>query len=422
VDVLLAGDHMRGGEALVGRGVGQPQPADDVADRVDVRLLRAHPAIDLDDPAVGLDAGRLESDVLDVGGPARRDEHHLGAQLGRLLAVRPDVQADPVVVGRDGVRVEAGAGHDRDPALLEAALDHPADLGVLERHDPGQVFEQRHANADVLEHRGEFDPDRARADDHDVLRKRVHAQDVVARDDPVAVRLEPGQRLDPRTRGEDHVGGIEHALAAGARRAVLTGLVDPDLLRAIEPAATLDPGDLVLGDEALEPGPHPLHDGIAASGHRGVVDLGLARQVEAELLGVADPIDEAGGLEQRLGRDAAAVQACAADLVLVDEGNLQPELGGAERRRVSAGARAEHDEIEVIGRADGHGSGASKRLDAGGWTDVREGPGGQMGHRDDGTRAVAKPATDGDRRRPRESNDPGRLTTRVVDHAGSAGR
>ena len=43
------------------------------------------------------------------------------------------------------------------------------------------------------------------------------------------------------------------------------------------------------------------------------------------------------------------MQAGPADLVLVDEGDLEAELGRPERRRVAAGARAEDDEIEVVG-------------------------------------------------------------------------
>src|SRR5260221_5425515 len=49
------------------------------------------------------------------------------------------------------------------------------------------------------------------------------------------------------------------------------------------------------------------------------------------------------------------MEARPADLVLVDESNLEPELGRPKGRRVTAGAGAEHDEIEVVGRADGHG-------------------------------------------------------------------
>src|SRR4029079_1262581 len=74
----------------------------------------------------------------------------------------------------------------------------------------------------------------------------------------------------------------------------------------------------------------------------------------AVVLGVLHPLDEAGRFEQGLRRDAAAMEARPADLVLVDEGDLQAELGRPEGGRVAARARAEHDEIEVIGGADGH--------------------------------------------------------------------
>ena len=190
VDVGVAGDRVRGDEALVRGRVGEPQPADDVADGVDVRLLGPHPAVDLDDAPVGLDLRRLEADVLDVGGAAGRDEHQLGAQLGRLLALGPDHQADAALVGGDRRRVEAGVGHDRHAALGEAALDDLADVGVLERHDLGQVLEDRHLDPEVGVHAGELDADRAGADDDDVLGQRVHAQDVVAGHDALAVRLE----------------------------------------------------------------------------------------------------------------------------------------------------------------------------------------------------------------------------------------
>src|SRR6188508_95370 len=73
---------------------------------------------------------------------------------------------------------------------------------------------------------------------------------------------------------------------------------------------------------------------------------------------MTDSFGEGRRFEQRLGRDATAVEAGAADLVLVDECHLQPELARPERRGIPARARTEHDEIEVIGRADGHGSGS----------------------------------------------------------------
>ena len=87
--------------------------------------------------------------------------------------------------------------------------------------------------------RRELDADRAGADDDDVLGQRVHLEDVVAGDDALAVRVEARQRLDPRAGREDDVGRLQDALAALARRAVLAGLADPDLLRPVEAAAAL---------------------------------------------------------------------------------------------------------------------------------------------------------------------------------------
>src|SRR6476659_9160078 len=48
------------------------------------------------------------------------------------------------------------------------------------------------------------------------------------------------------------------------------------------------------------------------------------------------------------------MKARSADLVLVDEGDLQPELGSAEGSRIAACAGAEDHEVEVVGGADSH--------------------------------------------------------------------
>ena len=79
---------------------------------------------------------------------------------------------------------------------------------------------------------------------------------------------------------------------------------------------------------------------------------------------MADTVCECGRFEERLGRDAPAVEARATDLVLVDEGDLEAQLRGAEGGGVPARSTAKHDEIEVIGRADSHGQGASGSLGA----------------------------------------------------------
>src|SRR6185369_16845437 len=355
VDVLLAGDDVGRDDALVAGGVGEHEASDSVANRVEVRLARPHPAVDLDEPLLDLGLGRLEADLLDVRGPASGDEHHLGPQLLLVLALRPDLEADPVLRDLDLRGVEAGVRHDRDPAPAEAALERLADVLVLEGHDRGQVLQDGHLRAEVVVHRRELDADRAAADDDDVLRERVRLQDVVAGHDALAVDREARQRLDPRAGGEDHVVRLEEPVATLAGRAVLAVLADADLRRALEAAAALDPGDLVLVDQRLEAGPEALHDLVAAGGHLDEVDLRLAGQLQPEVLRVPDALREGGRFEQRLRRDAPAMEARPADLVLVDEGDLEPQLGCPERGRVPAGARAEDDEIERVGGADGHG-------------------------------------------------------------------
>ncbi len=56
-----------------------------------------------------------------------------------------------------------------------------------------------------------------------------------------------------------------------------------------------------------------------------------------------------GGLEQLLGRDAAPVQAGAADPLLLDDGDVHAGARAVERGRVPARTATEDDEIEVVG-------------------------------------------------------------------------
>ena len=64
-------------------------------------------------------------------------------------------------------------------------------------------------------------------------------------------------------------------------------------------------------------------------------------------------VGDLAGVQQRLGRDAAAVQAGAADLVLLDQHDGLAELGCSQRRGVAAAAAAEDDEIGLM---VGHGA------------------------------------------------------------------
>src|SRR3569833_2893941 len=55
-----------------------------------------------------------------------------------------------------------------------------------------------------------------------------------------------------------------------------------------------------------------------------------------------------GGPEQRLGRDAAPVEADAAELLALDDGGLEAELRRPDSRDIAAGPRTEDDEIVAV--------------------------------------------------------------------------
>ncbi len=62
-------------------------------------------------------------------------------------------------------------------------------------------------------------------------------------------------------------------------------------------------------------------------------------------------IDDLGGMQKRLRRDAANIQAdTAQDRVAFDENDLQAQVGGAKCGRVTAGSGANDDELRFVVR------------------------------------------------------------------------
>ena len=114
----------------------------------------------------------------------------------------------------------------------------------------------------------------------------------------------------------------------GAERA--DAVEDRDLLRLHEAGEALD--------EAVD-------DLLLAGLRRGEVDDRRAG-LDAELGGMGDVALHRGGLEERLRRDAATVEARAAHLGHLDERDVETGGSGVQRGAVSAGSTADHDEIE----------------------------------------------------------------------------
>jgi hypothetical protein len=79
---------------------------------------------------------------------------------------------------------------------------------------------------------------------------------------------------------------------------------------------------------------------------RAEVHRGVALDAELVLL-VREDVRELGVAQQRLGRDAADVEADTAPVLLLDDGDGLAELGGADRGDVPAGAGTEDEDVEV---------------------------------------------------------------------------
>ncbi len=126
------------------------------------------------------------------------------------------------------------------------------------------------------------------------------------------------------------------------------------LVGPVEHAVAAQDGDLVLLHEELDAADMLVDHGVPALRQRAVVEADALVAGEAELGALlGHPMQQVGGLEQRLGGNAAPIQAGAPETVTLDEANRQPELRGADGAHV-AHAAAEDEQVEAL--LFGHGS------------------------------------------------------------------
>ena len=86
----------------------------------------------------------------------------------------------------------------------------------------------------------------------------------------------------------------------------------------------------------------------AAADHLGEVPARLAAEAELRAV-VLDQLDQVGVGQEGLGRDAAPVEADAAQLVALDAEHALLELGGADRAGVTRGPAADHHNVIIVG-------------------------------------------------------------------------
>ena len=224
--------------------------------------------------------------------------------------------------------LEEGAQVELDAALAEGALQELGAVLVLERDEVRQALDDRDVGAEGLPRGGELDADDAAAQDDRGLRHAVQDQRVVGGDDAVAVDLQARQRLRHGAGRQQDVAALD-ALA-----------VHVDRGGGGQPALALDVGDLAGGDQALEALVQARDDAVLVLVDPGDVDA-LEGGLDAELLALAGLVGDLARVQQGLGGDAAPVQAGAAELVLLDQGDVQAQLRPAQGRGVTAAAASE---------------------------------------------------------------------------------
>ena len=128
-------------------------------------------------------------------------------------------------------------------------------------------------------------------------------------------------------------------------------LISPGL---VELGLAPDHIDLVLLHQIPDAAVQPRRDAARAGDDGGNVGGDRAFELQAVILGVFGEMQDFRRAQQRLGRDAAPVEADAAQMLALDDGGLQPQLRGADRRHIAAGAGADDD--DVIGVCHGSAS------------------------------------------------------------------
>src|SRR5699024_12099733 len=130
-----------------------------------------------------------------------------------------------------------------------------------------------------------------------------------------------GQGLRVRPAGQQH-------LFTGVPRAI-----DVDTGATGERAGPFDKLDLPGLEQALETLVHAVDDAVLVLVHADHVHA-VETGIDAERAGFLGGVGDLRGVQQGLRGDAPAVQAGAADLVLLDEGDGHAEFGSPERRGV----------------------------------------------------------------------------------------
>jgi hypothetical protein len=216
---------------------------------------------------------------------------------------------------------------------------------VRARHQLVHELDHGHLRAQGAVHGGHLQADDAATHDQQLLRHLGQGQRIGGVHDARVAPREVGQLHRLRTGGDD-------ALLEAQQLHLAVRAGDLQLVRGDEPGLALHGAHLALPGHAGQAAGQ-LADHLLLVGAQPVqVDLRLA-ELHAEVAGVRSLLDDRGRVQQRLGRDAADVEAHAAQgRIALDQHGVQAQVRGAEGGGVAAGAGADHHHAALdVGRA-----------------------------------------------------------------------
>jgi len=237
-----------------------------------------------------------------------------------------DVRLPPGVEARSSSRFQLASG-DRAETPLFAPVDDDTDHLAA-------VTQQLQSSADG-----------PRPDDDEAVRLLLLKHGSSVGEDVVLVDGERRDLVGPRAGGDDDVLGLGGLLLADVFVVHVGGGRDLDRPLPGERAVPVEHVDVVLFHQVLHALIHLVRGAAAALDDLLEVGGDLAVEFEAEVVEMVHVGHDLGAAQEGLRGNAADVEADAPELVFLDDGRVEPELGGADGRLVAAGPGANDDAV-----------------------------------------------------------------------------
>ena len=270
-------------------------------------------------------------------------------------------QSQPHAFFADFGLLDLRLGHDFDPAFGQAPFQELRHLVIFHRQDLRLHFKQRHLSSKRVKEVRELDADRAGAQHQERFRLDLKCE-----------RLPAGRNAHPiggdaRERARLGAGGNEHRPAGDRLRFAVGGrdhhLLERGIGGLLDLRATDEIIDLVGAEEVLDSLCHRVGDAAAPLHDRREIVIDLPLQRKAVVAQVADKLFYFRAFEQRLGRDAAPVQARTARPLDLHTGDFFAKLHRADRTDVAGRPAANNDEVILHTRLSYHKPGAPQKED-----------------------------------------------------------